>query len=272
MVTYCHTLGLPRGILIYANDHPSTTGRNSKTSSSTHRLLPYMATYMSLGNAASTSLGSSRVGFDEETRSVGRCRRRRWASTQRATLCNPLDCIIILLYATTIVEGSVEFTIEFYETSDDQPVVEQELEAIEHTNPVLHDLLVAGLSKLRRREYHRPPLCESLAAVCSSCAWAKGYRPRRLVFSGGATHRGRALLRKEVPEDAAERAGTGSQANDRTLESITHRSRTVRNEQTNFDRYLERKLQDAGFVPGLRPQSKPGISPCSLLPCVKPAG
>ena len=56
----------------------------------------------------------------------------------------------------------MEFTIEFYETSDDQPVVEQELEAIEHTNPVLHDLLVAGLSKLRRREYHRPPLCESL--------------------------------------------------------------------------------------------------------------
>jgi phage-related protein len=27
---------------------------------------------------------------------------------------------------------------------------------------VLHDLLVAGLSKLRRREYHRPPLCEPL--------------------------------------------------------------------------------------------------------------
>jgi phage-related protein len=40
--------------------------------------------------------------------------------------------------------------------------VEEELEAIERRAPVLHDLLVAGLSKLRQREYHRPPLCEPL--------------------------------------------------------------------------------------------------------------
>lgn len=56
----------------------------------------------------------------------------------------------------------MEFTIEFYETLDGQPVVEQELEALEHTNPMLYDLLVAGMNKLRQREYHRPPLCESL--------------------------------------------------------------------------------------------------------------
>ena len=56
----------------------------------------------------------------------------------------------------------MEFTVELYETPDGRPVVEEELDTIQHTVPVLYDLLVAGLNKLRRREYHRPPLCESL--------------------------------------------------------------------------------------------------------------
>ena len=56
----------------------------------------------------------------------------------------------------------MEFTIELYETPDGQAVVAEELEAIERRTPVLHDLIVAGLNKLRRRAYHRPPLCEPL--------------------------------------------------------------------------------------------------------------
>ena len=56
----------------------------------------------------------------------------------------------------------MEFTVELYETSDGRPVVEEELDTIERTIPVLYDLLVAGLNKLRHREYHRPPLCEPL--------------------------------------------------------------------------------------------------------------
>jgi len=58
----------------------------------------------------------------------------------------------------------VDFSIELYQTADGHPVVEEELEAIERRAPVLHDLLIAGLSKLRRREYHRPPLCEPLGS------------------------------------------------------------------------------------------------------------
>ena len=54
------------------------------------------------------------------------------------------------------------FAIDLYETRDGQPVVADELDAIERQTPVLHALLVAGLSKLRHREYHRPPLCEPL--------------------------------------------------------------------------------------------------------------
>lgn len=56
----------------------------------------------------------------------------------------------------------MEFIIELYETHDGQPVVEEELRAIERRTPVLHDLLLAGLNKLRHREYHRPPLSEAL--------------------------------------------------------------------------------------------------------------
>ncbi len=53
----------------------------------------------------------------------------------------------------------MEFSIEFYETQGGQTVVENELEAIEKRSPVLHALLIAGLNKLKLREYHRPPLC-----------------------------------------------------------------------------------------------------------------
>jgi len=52
----------------------------------------------------------------------------------------------------------MELTVELYETPDGGPVVEAELEAIEGGTPVLYDLLAAGLNKLRRRDYHRPPL------------------------------------------------------------------------------------------------------------------
>ena len=56
----------------------------------------------------------------------------------------------------------MEFSVELYETPDGRPVVEAELDAIEGRAPALYDLLVAGLSKLRRREHHHPPLCEAL--------------------------------------------------------------------------------------------------------------
>ena len=46
----------------------------------------------------------------------------------------------------------------------------------------------------------------------------------------------------------------------------------MQDEKTNFDRYLERKLQDADFPPGSRPQTRRGISPCSLPPCARLAG
>jgi phage-related protein len=56
----------------------------------------------------------------------------------------------------------MEFVVELYETAEGRPVVEDELEALQDQHPALHILLVAGLNKLRHREYHRAPLCEPL--------------------------------------------------------------------------------------------------------------
>lgn len=56
----------------------------------------------------------------------------------------------------------MEFVVELYETAEGRPVVVEELEALEQQHPTLYILLVAGLNKLRHREYHRAPLCEPL--------------------------------------------------------------------------------------------------------------
>lgn len=56
----------------------------------------------------------------------------------------------------------MDFSIELYETREGRKLVEDELDAIEHQSPVLFELLLAGMAKLRYREYHRPPLCDGL--------------------------------------------------------------------------------------------------------------
>lgn len=56
----------------------------------------------------------------------------------------------------------MDFKIELYETLNGRQLVEQELEALQTTQPVLYDLLVTGLKKLQQSEYHHPPLCAAL--------------------------------------------------------------------------------------------------------------
>lgn len=60
------------------------------------------------------------------------------------------------------IGGALQFSIELYETAEGHQVVEEELEALERRSPTLHALLIAGLNKLRQREYHRPPLSAPL--------------------------------------------------------------------------------------------------------------
>ena len=56
----------------------------------------------------------------------------------------------------------MEFTLEFYETSGGTCPVRKFLDELKKSNPRDFAAILAGLAKLRNREYHRPPLSKSI--------------------------------------------------------------------------------------------------------------
>ena len=56
----------------------------------------------------------------------------------------------------------MEFTLEFYETSAHTCPVREFLDELKKSNPHDFAAILAGLAKLRNREYHRPPLSRSI--------------------------------------------------------------------------------------------------------------
>ena len=56
----------------------------------------------------------------------------------------------------------MEFTIEFYETSTGTCPVREFLDEVKKSNPYDFAAILAGLAKLRNREYHRPPLSKAI--------------------------------------------------------------------------------------------------------------
>jgi len=56
----------------------------------------------------------------------------------------------------------MEFSIEFYETNSGRCPVQEFLDHVEKTDPDAFESVLAGLGKLRRREYHRPPLSKPI--------------------------------------------------------------------------------------------------------------
>jgi len=56
----------------------------------------------------------------------------------------------------------MEFTIEFYETSASRCPVREFLDELKKSNPYDFAAVLAGLAKLRNREYHRPPLSKAI--------------------------------------------------------------------------------------------------------------
>ena len=56
----------------------------------------------------------------------------------------------------------MEFTIEFYETSTGTCPVREFLDEIKKSNPDDFAAILAGLAKLRNREYQRPPLSKAI--------------------------------------------------------------------------------------------------------------
>ena len=56
----------------------------------------------------------------------------------------------------------MEYTIEFYETSSGRCPVRDFLDGIKDSNPDDFAAVLAGIAKLRNRDYHRPPLSKSI--------------------------------------------------------------------------------------------------------------
>ena len=52
----------------------------------------------------------------------------------------------------------MEFTVEFYETESGRCPVREFLDELKETDPNDFAAIMAGLAKLRNRQYHRPPL------------------------------------------------------------------------------------------------------------------
>src|SRR5438128_7764943 len=56
----------------------------------------------------------------------------------------------------------MEFTVEFYETDAGRRPVQEFLDALKASDPDDFAVVLAGLAKLRQRQYHREPLTKAL--------------------------------------------------------------------------------------------------------------
>lgn len=56
----------------------------------------------------------------------------------------------------------MEFSVEFYETADGRSHVQEFLDDLRLSDAGDFAAVIAGLAKLRNRQYHREPLCKSI--------------------------------------------------------------------------------------------------------------
>ncbi len=56
----------------------------------------------------------------------------------------------------------MEFTVEFYETRSGRCPIREFLDRLKEVDPDDFAAIMAGLAKLRNRQYHRPPLSKAI--------------------------------------------------------------------------------------------------------------
>src|SRR4030043_1442671 len=56
----------------------------------------------------------------------------------------------------------MEFTVEFYETQTGRCPVREFLDRLKELDPDDFTIVIAGLAKLRSRQYHKPPLSKTI--------------------------------------------------------------------------------------------------------------
>jgi phage-related protein len=96
----------------------------------------------------------------------------------------------------------MEFSVEFYETESGASPVRQFLEELKASDPDDFAAILAGLAKLRNRQYHREPLSKSLGdglfemrhvgKLNTRVLWVY-VKNRRIVAVHGIRNKGRAI-------------------------------------------------------------------------------
>jgi len=102
----------------------------------------------------------------------------------------------------------MEFTVEFYETANGRSPVREFLLELKASDPDDFAAVVAGLAKLRNRQYHREPLSKALdnglfelrhvGKLNSRVLWCF-VRGRRIIAVHGIRNKGQAI----APHDLA---------------------------------------------------------------------
>lgn len=101
----------------------------------------------------------------------------------------------------------MEFTIEFYETTTGVCPVRLFLDELRARDPDDFSAVVAGLTKLRNRQYHREPLCKALGdglfelrhvgKLNTRVLWFFG-RNRRIVALHGIRNKSQAIPARDI--------------------------------------------------------------------------
>jgi len=107
----------------------------------------------------------------------------------------------------------MEFTVELYETEDGACPVREFLDKLKTTDPNDFAAVVAGLAKLRNRQYHREPLAKALGdglfemrhvgELNTRILWFF-VRDRRIVAVHAIRNKGRTIPVRDI-ETAVER-------------------------------------------------------------------
>jgi phage-related protein len=107
----------------------------------------------------------------------------------------------------------MEFTVEFYETANGRSPVQEFLDELKQSDPGDFAVVLAGLAKLRNRQYHREPLSKALdhglfelrhvGKLNTRVMWffVKG---RRIIAVHGIRNKGQAVPMRDL-ETARER-------------------------------------------------------------------
>jgi len=111
------------------------------------------------------------------------------------------------------VDGGMDFTVELYETEAGICPVREFLDELKTTDPDDFAVVVAGLAKLRNRQYHREPLCKALGdglfelrhvgKLNTRVLWFF-VKNRRIVAVHGIRNKSRAVPARDI-ETARER-------------------------------------------------------------------